>query len=541
MRSNFSEKAEPQRYVRNFSKCSTVSSLTPTTETHLSKSILEIATIVKITLRPVVAFYLNVLIIIGLFGCVCAICQSPQYVEIGGSAVLKCDFDVNTHNVYWYKNVSDSIPLIRFEQGIVPPISGSGFVDASYTIGNKGSLIIFDVSKNEEGTYKVLSFNKNSSKSEIHLVVVYAHGTCEGEFPLINYCKGQTTCLVDFDSFQRLGCSFGCTEPAVELRWYIKHVGYNETISVNDTEESNGTLTIFMSSIEINKYIEEPLTQLVCEARGAAIGTRVLQASIFIDNSDGWESNGGNTKYYQINSRAILLCGENTEPSTFIWEKITGNKTEVVMFYDGDRQHLPIGNSQWYATERSTLVVKQVDITSEGIYRCKLYDGENYGAYEITLIVLVSPSPPFLLVDGCPQNTQPCIVNINKNTAYFNLTCKVYEVYPQPTLHIENNFPQGLELRSHTNSTDGRNNRYSVRTSAVFQLSESFSYSEDMFITCRALGVGASAMNYPEKKIRISYERFSVDTGTNSADSIYTGSFISFPITVVLVFFGLYF
>ncbi|XP_071848568.1 uncharacterized protein [Apostichopus japonicus] len=537
MRSNLSEKAEPQRYGTNFSKCLTVSRLPPTTETHLSKSTLEIATIVKIPLSPVVTLYLNVLVIISLVGCVCATCQSPQYVEIGGSAVLKCDFDVNTYNVYWYKNASDSIPLIRFEKGNVPPISGSGFVDASYTIGNKGSLIIFDVTKSEEGTYKVLSYNKNSGISETHLVVVYAHATCEEEFPLINYCKGQNTCLVDFDSFQRLSCSFGCTEPAVELRWYIKHEGYKETIVVNDTEESDGTLTIHISSTEINKYIREPLTQLVCEARGPAIGTRVLQSSIFIDNSDGWQSNGGTTKYYQINSRAILSCGENTEPSTFIWEKITGNKTEVFLFHDGERQHLLIENSQWYATERSTLVVKQVDITSEGIYRCKFYDGENYGTYEITLIVLVSPSPPFLLVDGCPQNTQPCIVNINKNIAYFNLTCNVYEVYPQLTLHIENNFPQGLELRSHTYSTDGRNNRYSVRASVVFQLSESFSCNEDIFTTCRALGVGASAMNYPEKKIRIYCERNSVDTGTDSAGSFCTGSFI----TVVLVFLASFF
>ncbi|PIK38445.1 hypothetical protein BSL78_24714 [Apostichopus japonicus] len=313
----------------------------------------------------------------------------PQYAELGGSATIQCDFDiVNTYNVYWYRSVQDTTPFIRYDRGTVPPISGSGFDTASYSVSGKGSLIIFDVETDNERTYKVLAYNRNDDKSETLFVDVHTHAKCEQAFPLINYCKNQSTCLVDSDSIKGLGCSFGCSIPAAELRLYIKRGDHEETIAVNDKEESDGT---------------------------------------------------------------------------------------------------------------------QVDLTSKGIYRCKFFDGEKFGAYEQSVTVLVSPSPPFLLVDGCPQTTQPCSVNIMVTTSYHNVTCYVNEVYPKLSLSLENEFADEMAIWNFSSLTVARNDRYTISASAELQLLDPFSCNDEHFIICRALGVGAFAMVNSEKKIKISW------------------------------------
>ncbi|XP_071849543.1 uncharacterized protein [Apostichopus japonicus] len=446
-------------------------------------------------------------------------CQSPQYVELGESATIKCDFDINTCNVYWYKREQDINPFIRYEYGSDPPISGSGLDTASYSVSGKGSLIIFDVTMDNERTYKVLAYNRNDDISETHFVDVHTYAKCEQAFPLIKYCTNQSTCLVDSDSINGLGCSFGCSIPTAELRWYVKRGDQEETITGNHTEESDGTDYISISNIEINQYLKEPLTQLVCELRGPT--THVLQSSIFLDQSNTWMYIGDRPtpKYYQINSQSILTCAENVVPSIVIWERTSAeNSTEVIQFSEGGRTHSSL-SSRWHVNERGALILHQVDFTSEGIYRCKFFDGEKFGAYEQSVTVLVSPSPPFLLVDGCPQTTQPCSVNIMAATSYHSVTCYVNEVYPNLSLSLENEFADEMAIWNLSSVTVSRNDRYYASASAELQLLDSFSCNDEHFIICRAIGAGASAMVNPEKKIKISWERCSLDTSTETMDT----------------------
>ncbi|PIK59783.1 hypothetical protein BSL78_03238, partial [Apostichopus japonicus] len=460
--------------------------------------------------------------------CVHATCQSHQFAEVGGNGTIKCDFDHNTYNVYWCKDECSNVPFIRYEYGTATPISGSGFNNLKYNIDQTGSLIIFDVTTNDDGNYTVKSYNRNDKTLGIHHVALHTHGACRQEFPLIGYCGSQNTCLVDSDKLEFLSCSFECSRPAIELTFYIKREGYNETIEVNLTGESDGTATIVISSFEMNKYVKDPLTQFVCEASGPALGTRVLQSTIFIDKANGWEYNSATTKHYTINSQAILPCAENSKPATFIWEKITGNKTEIIMFTESGRQHISIADSQRYVNERAALVLQQVDLTDEGKYRCKILDGEHYSVYEQTVTVLVPPSPPYILSDGCEQNTGQCRVEVGIGTANASLTCSIHEVYPQLSLQFENNFPLEIILWNQTTSTIVRNNRFYVSVSAILQPFESSNCNEEKFIICRALGIGASAMVNTEKKIKLSLERCPVDIDTENTQK--------FPgITVVTV------
>ncbi|XP_071849004.1 uncharacterized protein [Apostichopus japonicus] len=477
---------------------------------------------------------LLLLAILTTVGCVHATCQSHQFAEVGETGTIKCDFDLNTYNVYWCKDECNKTPFIRYEYGSVPPISGSGFNNFNYSIDQSGSLIIFDVTTNDDGNYTVKSYNRNDKTLGIHLVALHTHGACRQELPLISYCGSQNTCLVDSDKFEFLSCSLECSRPAIELTFYIKHEGYNETIEVNSTGES-GTAIIVTSSFEMNKYVKDPLTQFVCEARGPALGTRVLQSTIFIDKSNGWDYNGATTKYYTINSRAILPCAENSEPATFIWEKITGHNRGLIMFTESGRQHISTADSQRYVNERFALVLQQVDLTDEGKYRCKIFDGEHYSVYEQTVTVLVPPSPPYILSDGCEQTTGQCTVEVGIGTVNVSLTCSINEVYPQLSLQFENNFPLEIKLWNQTTSTIARNNRFYVTVTATLQPLESYNCKEEKFIVCRALGIGASAMVNTEKKIKLSLERCPVDIDTENTHRVMAITVVTVILCAMLI------
>ncbi|XP_071849787.1 uncharacterized protein [Apostichopus japonicus] len=435
-------------------------------------------------------------------------CQSPQYMQLWTTSTVECQFDLGLFNIYWYilDGNYDRDPIVRYEKEHVPPIFGSGVDEGTYSINTDGSLIISNVTTINQTTYKVVAYDRKDQRYEdLHITVQII--VMSDKYPRINVCGNQRNCLIKSSSLNNLNCSFENARPAVELRWYIQHEGYTETVEGTQSYISDGKFTFTSVLTMQSGYVfKEPLTHLVCEARGLAVGANVVESSVYIDNPSEWNDIVSINKQYQINTEAQLLCVEHGIPYTYIWEKTIADVTELLIFSVDGKQHVNKATPSWRVNDIGDLILSEVDLTSEGTYTCKYFDGMFFGASATIVTVLVAPSPPFLLVDSCAQTTHSCDIVIQPNKVNTTITCEVTGVYPELSLEFINYFPSEIKLWSQTQFTSFRNLRYHVSVSAVVQPLQNFFCSAEKYIVCNAFGPGASSLTNPEKKIQISYE-----------------------------------
>lgn len=209
------------------------------------------------------------------------------------------------------------------------------------------------------------------------------------KYPSINVCENQRTCLTKSSSLNNLNCSFGNARPAVELRWYIQHEGYTETVEGTQSNVTDGKFTFTSVLTMQSGYVfKEPLTHLVCEARGLAVGANVVESSLYIDNPSEWNDIVSINKQYQINTEAEMPCVEHGKPSTLIWEKTIEDVTELLIFSVDGEQQVNKATPSWRVNDIGDLILSQVDLTSEGTYTCKYFDGTFFGASAIIVTVL---------------------------------------------------------------------------------------------------------------------------------------------------------
>lgn len=218
-------------------------------------------------------------------------------------------------------------------------------------------------------------------------LLLYAE-TCEQEYPLIDLCHGKNTCLIDSKNLNSLTCSLDCSGQFVELGWYIKQGKSNETILAKASTELSGSGIKTVLKFETANFSKVGLTRIVCKARGPGLGTRVLQSLVLVDNTSNWNDIGHASKYYGINSQAILPCAVDSKPFIYIWEKSSGEVNDLVVFGENGKQYFNDQTSSFSVTGAGSLVVQNVQLESEGTYRCKFFDGTIYGIIKQTVTVL---------------------------------------------------------------------------------------------------------------------------------------------------------
>lgn len=85
-------------------------------------------------------------------------CESPQYLELGKSGVVRCTFDGGYHSVYWYKN-TNIIGQKPFIEDTPSGTAGPGYESGEFDINEDGSLIINEVFLEHEATFTVTTFH----------------------------------------------------------------------------------------------------------------------------------------------------------------------------------------------------------------------------------------------------------------------------------------------------------------------------------------------------------------------------------------------
>lgn len=96
-------------------------------------------------------------------------CDSPQYLEIGTSGVIECEFneDFSTINWYYKLDITEGPPTISYTN---EEKQGKGYKSGEFDIQEDGSLIINNVTIEHETTFTVYWYINDPNDLKRHNV-----------------------------------------------------------------------------------------------------------------------------------------------------------------------------------------------------------------------------------------------------------------------------------------------------------------------------------------------------------------------------------
>lgn len=101
-------------------------------------------------------------------------CESPQYIELAESAIIKCYFEENAFAILWYNSTDYSKePILYFKEGVK---SGVGFISGEFDIMDDGSLIIGNVSLRHDHYFTAVKLNSSNDDFIPHIVLAIVTG-----------------------------------------------------------------------------------------------------------------------------------------------------------------------------------------------------------------------------------------------------------------------------------------------------------------------------------------------------------------------------
>ncbi|KAJ8018185.1 hypothetical protein HOLleu_43966 [Holothuria leucospilota] len=300
-------------------------------------------------------------------------CTSPQYVSIGSEGVITCSFR-SFYCLLWY-----SSPDVFHSEVVLTMVgsvkSGPGYLSGEFDIYPNGSLIIYNVSLEDEGTFTAIILETPTSDVIRYVVDVIIIAPTLSRLPLILECGNESRiCFRILPAHSAVSCKIQDARPAVPLSWMIRTNSGDRNVS-SSFSVTNGTYPFYTSVVTTSALFtySSILALLVCKADSVSGLLEINESLILIQNGDEALSSVASMMTYVERGRTLVLNCTDRNFSYFSWqvkkplETIFSNILFAV-FVEGNLQS-HIEDHDYRLHSEGTLFIDDVSVGNEGTYR----------------------------------------------------------------------------------------------------------------------------------------------------------------------------
>ncbi|XP_071841236.1 uncharacterized protein [Apostichopus japonicus] len=372
-------------------------------------------------------------------------CLTTQSVLLGSQGIIRCRLFENSTRFYWFdtNNEGGDTLLIKLENGRV---SGTGYTTGKFNIDSDGSLIINSVTVQHERVFHLESVNSNLFTSTKDITVIVYVEPIE-PIPVITKCLGKSDCIMKGNLDGVISCVHHNTRPAAKITWFIRDGTHDIPLNSTTNQTLSADLITFsvtseMAIGEIPFLIDmQSLVLLVCKSHNPYSVVQESNSKVLLDLSqnDPFEKQSDlpeDPVYAIQNQDLVIECPLHiaAEDSIVVWmAKSLETRNSVYLKYSAYRVVPSVETDEQLSLDKSgDLVISQVGLHHDGLYACVQSTGNTTKSFLQRVEVIVQPTPPKLLVEGC-NLFEPCSFHITETKA---ITCKVNGVHPEVELMI---------------------------------------------------------------------------------------------------------
>lgn len=360
-------------------------------------------------------------------------CDSPQYLEYGGTGIINCRFQTNFYGVFWYNSTQTVFdqPILTYTQSVK---GGRAYESGEFDVFPNGSLIVREVRLVHEHTYTVAKFTSQDEDPTFLAVVAIVIVKSLNEGPLIDKCeKDDSICFIQLDGSSEVGCTVHGTRPAASLKW-LTRTGYGDRNISYEVNLISSNVTFTSHVITSEYFAHSPiLSLLVCKAEFVPGVLQRDESLVLVQNNyKSLSSVPAVVKYAQRDSTLELHCTTN-EISFLVWTKslpLNSNYQNLVFATFIEHRTVTKYENYFKLTENGSLMLSHIDLPHEGFYGCIYGDGITGGMANYQVITYVIPVPVYPVVKGCKYKRN-CVLEVHRKGT---LTCSVNGIRPEVNL-----------------------------------------------------------------------------------------------------------
>ncbi|XP_071841234.1 uncharacterized protein [Apostichopus japonicus] len=372
-------------------------------------------------------------------------CLTTQSVLLGSQGIIRCRLFEDSTRFYWYdtNNEGGDTLLIKLENGRV---RGTGYMSDEFNIDSDGSLIINSVTVQHERVFHFKSVNSNLIPSTNDITVIVYVEPIE-PIPVITECLGKPDCIIKGNLDGVISCVHHNTRPAATISWFMRD-GIHD-IPLNSTTSQTLSADLISFSVTSEMAISkipllvnmQSLVLLVCKSHNPYSVVQESNSKVLLDLSqnDHFEKQPdlpGDPVYAIQNQDLVIECPLTiAEDSIVMWmAKSLETKNSGYLIYSAYSVFPSVDTDEQFSLDKSSdLVISQVGLHHEGLYACVKSTGNTTKSFLQRVEVIVQPTPPKVLVEGC-NLFEPCSFHITETKT---ITCKVNGVHPKVELMIK--------------------------------------------------------------------------------------------------------
>lgn len=417
---------------------------------------------------------------------------------------MTCQFPTNAKAIFWFDNATydDAQPVVTFKN---KHKDGIGYLTGEYDIDSNGSLVIRSVNLQHEKMYKVLSFDEDDLYSVFRISVVVTVTPAQQK-PIIERCHSNRYCVIQANPGDVLKCSFAGARPPVQLEWYARKNGREESVNSSNYKETQGANLTYetVSEITLPELFGEKLLWLICKSKQAA-NAGWSYSDVLIEmqsNSVETKSYERDILHFEIKERAILDCTSGLV-SVILWKKCHKHQCFFIAFKKETQTTIVEGFEDYFRLEvTGALIISSIQLFHEGNYTCVTSGPRSKNLSKaISLVVLVPPSPSYLIIAECSSEYDCTIPSTGEGT----LTCVISRVRPTVTLNWMTEQSQHVAIDAIETTSKEELGLFDISVTMRYKIVNTNDCQQTFKLECRAHGP-VTAIFYSRREVRIEQE-----------------------------------
>ncbi|KAJ8018022.1 Immunoglobulin superfamily member 10 [Holothuria leucospilota] len=420
-------------------------------------------------------------------------CTSPQYVSTGSEGVINCSFRKGFYSLLWY-----SSPDVFHSEAVLTMVgsvkSGPGYLSGEFDIYPNGSLIIYNVSLENEGTFTAIILETPTSDAIRYVVDVIITAPTLSRLPLILECRNEgRICFRILPLHTEVSCKIQDARPAISLHWMVRTNSGDRNVS-SSLSITNGTHPFFTSLATTSALFtfSSTLALLVCKADSPSGLLENDESLILIQNGvETLSSVPSVIKYVERGSRLVLNCTVSKR-LYFVWQvqkplETVFSNILFAVFVEGNLQS-HIEDHGYNLHSEGTLFIDDVGTEDEGTYRCISSNGmeDDLLQYDVTVFV----------IDGC-EGQHYCVLEMEPEG---DLTCVVRGIRPWVQLKIivsDDQSSTAFLLYGQQSTTQSNGDVFDISLTSKYRLNDAS--KTRVTIECKVIGTDIEQLNLSTK------------------------------------------
>lgn len=381
--------------------------------------------------------------------------------------MIQCQCD-NFHFVSWYTRnqyESNETPLINFN---MIDKKGAGYRSGKYDIGTNGSLIIKNVTLEQDCDYIVIFAQdelKRTNVSNVHVTVIV---TPEPAFPVIEDQINHHYVYLDVDRIGSLTCSITRAHPVVKLIWTGENAKMIEKIHFkhNDTKTTQNTDGTY--NISVTSFYEIDMSAKIVRVQCSIIGElsefvrwnhSIAELNVRPDFPVIDNGSDPQRVYVDVSRTGQLRCTMRnvTDQTKLHWEVLEYSSKDVIIS-DIKTKRYRIKENSYNITLSSHYTV--IDSIARITIECKVTGAEIEDYLKIRRVdLLFTKAPSIPVIDGCFSKQDHCVLETPRTG---EIVCSVKNSpYEVDLVWNEQTLPY-LDYRNETRNIQKRGKFYNI-------------------------------------------------------------------------------